>query len=84
MGKTENDSNQGEYPRDMIKETFPTHGDKEIIFPTMEAIERGVTKGNLSLKTLKADNKAINTRLKLRSKGPMRYLTTPNVEQGSR
>ena len=42
---------------DMINETFPTHGDKEIILPTMEAMKRGVTKGNLSLKTSRADSK---------------------------
>ena len=34
---------------DIIREILPTHGDKEIILPTIEASKRGVTKGKLSL-----------------------------------
>ena len=39
--------------RVIIKETLPTHGDKEIILRTIHATKRWATKGNFSLKILK-------------------------------
>ena len=39
----------------MMREILPTHGDKEIILPTIEATKRGVTKGKRSLKRIRAD-----------------------------